>query len=487
MSTPDFPSWSGPFKTQIHRLRTVSTSALHQFELLFQPFIPRHLLAQEDQGPHSRNRCWNLRLVFWSFLWQVAQSGASCREAIRQAQSLCQLQGGCVPPATTSPYCQARSNIPLERLDSIQQSLCREAEEGLAQRDLWCGHRVRAVDGTTATLADTPDNQKAFPQQSVQKPGCGFPILRLVALFSLATGLITAWVTGNWHQHELMLVQSLWDHLAANEVLLGDRGFCSWGLLAQCLHRNVHAVFRLRGSRRGDFRRGRHLSKHERLVRWEKPSRRPRSIPEQEWLQLPEFIDLRLVRCTLEVPGYRTRQVILVTTLLDNVAYPPEALSELYRRRWSMELTLRHLKTTLQMEHLSCMNPDNVQRELRMHLLVHNLVRRILLQAARVHRVPLSRMSFAGALASCRRYAEALLQTTSKRKRQQLFNEMIRVIADDPVPDRPGRREPRALKRRNKPYPFLTCHRALYKEIPHKNRYWTGGPCRRKRQRITMP
>lgn len=483
-NTPCFPTWSSQFRRELQRVRTLTGSALHQFELLFQPFIPRHLLAQEDEGPHSRDRCWNLRLVFWSFLWQVAQAGASCREAIRQAQCLCRLQGDRIPPDTTSPYCQSRGNLPLQRLDDIQGALCQEAEEALAPRDLWCGHRVRVVDGSTVTLPDTPENQQAYPQQSAQKPGCGFPILRLVALFSMATGLLTGWVTGNWHQHEMMLVQSLWDYLRPNEVLLGDRGFCSWGLLAQCGQRNVHAVFRVRGSRRGDFRRGRRLSKHERLVRWEKPRQRPKSISEQEWLSLPEFLDLRLVRCTLQVKGFRTTQVLLVTTLLDNVAYPPCALSELYLRRWNMELTLRSLKSILQMEDLSCMNPENIERELRMHLLVHNLVRRIMLQAARVYRVPLSRMSFAGALASCRRFGEAMLQTKSKLKRRQLFDEMIRVIAADEVPERPGRREPRVLKRRNKPYPYLTTHRHSFREIPHRNRYWEGGPCTRKRQRI---
>jgi Transposase DDE domain len=270
----------------------------------------------------------------------------------------------------------------------------------------------------------------------------------------------------------MMLVQSLWDYLRASDVLLGDRGFCSWGLLAQCLHRNVHAVFRIRGSRRGDFRRGRHLSKHERLVRWEKPRQRPKSIPEQEWLTLPQFLDLRLVRCSLQVKGFRTTQVLLVTTLLDRVRYPLGALAELYLRRWKMELTLRSLKSTLQMEHLSCVKPENVERELRMHLLAHNLVRRLMLEAARVHGIALSRVSFAGALAACRRFGEAMLQTASKRKRKKLFDEMIRLIAEDPVPERPGRREPRALKRRNKPYPLLTSHRRRYREISHKNTYW---------------
>ena len=179
--------------------------------------------------------------------------------------------------------------------------------------------------------------------------------------------------------------------------------------------------------------------------------------------------------------GFRTRQVTLVTTLLDPVQYPLFALSELYQRRWEMELTLRHLKTTLQMEHLSCKNPANIERELRMHLLVHNLVRRLMLEAARHHRQPLGRISFAGSLAAARRYGEALLQAQSKRQRRALFEDLLRVLAADTLPDRPGRREPRAVKRRPKPYPRLMRHRRSFREIPHQNRYWSGRPRHKKR------
>jgi len=130
-----------------------------------------------------------------------------------------------------------------------------EAQEALTVKDLWCGHRVLAVDGSSLTAPDTPANQKAFPQQSVQKPGCGFPILRLVALLSLATGMLTAWATGTWHYHEIGLLQTLWDFLRPGDVLLADRGFCTWGLLAQCQHRRLHALFRVKGALRSDFRR----------------------------------------------------------------------------------------------------------------------------------------------------------------------------------------------------------------------------------------
>jgi hypothetical protein len=481
--TPDFPSLAGGFASHLHRLRTTTGPAIHQLEALFSVFVPRWHLAQQDEKEHSRDRRWNLRLIFWTFLWQVAQAGASCREAIRQAQALCLANGRPLPPDTTSPYCQARAIIPLDRLDQIHNHLVTEAEAGIAVKDLWCGHRVLAVDGSTVTAPDTPENQAAFPQQSVQKRGCGFPIIRIVAFLSLATGLLTAWATGNWHQHELSLLKTLWDCLRPGDVLLGDRGFCTWGLLAQCLHSNVHAVFRVRGKRRSDFRQGKRLSRHERLVQWRKPAKPADTISPELWAALPEILTLRLVRCRIDVPGFRTRQIILVTTLLDSRKYPPAALGMLYYRRWAMELTLRNLKTTLQMDELSCKTPGNLEREIRMHFLVHNLVRHLMLQAARLYRIPLDRVSFAGALATARRYGEALLQARSERSRRALREELLRVIAEDLVPDRPGRREPRAVKRRPKPYPRLMSHRSKFREISHQNRYYKNsifGPKYRK-------
>ena len=481
--TPDFSPWAQTFRTQVHRLRTTTGATLHQLEALFSRWIPRHRLAQQEEKAHSRDRCWNLRLVFWTFLWQVAQVGSSCREAIRQAQGICRLNGRTIPPNETSPYCQSRGNIPVEVLRQIHQGVVDEAEEVVAQKDRWCGHRVLAVDGSTVTLEDTPENQDAFPQQSVQKPGCGFPIMRLVALFSLATGMITAWATGNWLTHEIALFQLLWEHLRAGNILLGDRGFGSWATLAQCRMLGIEGVFRLHGSRKADWRKGKRLSRDERLVQWVKPLLRPRYLSAEQWAQFPPILELRLVRCRMSVPGFRTQEIILVTTLLDRVKYPQAALSALYLRRWDMELTLRHLKTTLQMEHLSCKTPNNVERELRMHLLMHNLVRRLMLESSRRVGVPLSRISFAGALAVARRYGEALLQARSKRKREELTNELYRVLAEDLVPERPGRREPRAVKRRPKPYPRLMRHRSKFKEIPHQNRYWKGSPCRKKSRR----
>lgn len=471
MTTPDFLPWTGAFARQLKSCRRRSAGALHQLELLFGPWIAPWLLAQRDEGDHSRDRCWNLRLVFWTFLWQIAQAGASCREAVRQAQTLCQINGQRRPDKATSPYCQARALLPLDRLQQIHERVVDQADQIIGSGQLWCGRRVLIADGCTVSAPDTPENQKAYPQQAMQRPGCGFPIIRIVVLLSLATGMLVGWATGNWFEHEVPLLQTLWDYLRPGDVLLADRGFCNWSLLAQCLQRQLDAVFRLKGSRRGDFRRGRRLSHDERLVQWRKPPEPAWTVSKKLWAQLPEVLTLRLVRCRLSIPGFRTRQVTLVTTLLDSRAFPPSKLAELYYRRWSMELSLRNLKITLQMDQLSCKSPSNLEREIRMHFLVHNLVRRLMLEAACRYSVSLQRLSFAGSLASARRFGEALLQVRSRRQRRNLLNQLLRLLAQDPVPERPGRREPRAVKRRPKPYPLLNKPRHRFREISHQNRY----------------
>ena len=221
MTTPDLPAFAPLFAQQLQQLRTTTQAALHQFQALFEPWIAPYRLAQQDQGPHSRNRCWNLALTFWTFLWQVAQAGASCREAIDQADNLCQLQHRPRPSPKTSPYCQARGQLPLERLDDIHQAVVSEAEAASAPRDLWCGLRVHVVDGTTLTAPDTPENQAAFPQQKGQRPGCGFPILRLLAFFALATGMITGWIHGAYGQSELALLQTPLGRTTSGRTLAG--------------------------------------------------------------------------------------------------------------------------------------------------------------------------------------------------------------------------------------------------------------------------
>lgn len=476
MATPDFPSWAGHFQRAHQKFFTPAQQSIHQLELLCAPWIPAWRLAQQDEKDFSRQRQWTLRLTFWCFLWQVARAGSSCRDAVRQAIALCVSQGLPAPTDDDTAYCGARAKLPVERLDEIHRQVVQDAQGRVTQGDLWCGRRVRVIDGTCVTMADTPKNQATYPQPNTQKAGCGFPVARILASFCLATGMILHWVTGHWYQNELSLLAALLESLDGGEVLLGDRGFGNFPVLAQCRARGVDGVFRANtAKRRLDFRRGKPLGKDDRLVVWSRGRTTPRYMTAEYWAQLPDQITVRVVRVQAHVPGFRTRSVLLVTTLLDPVKYPPQALAQLYLRRWEMELCFRHLKTTLQMDHLRCKSPALVERELRMHFLSHNLVRRVALEAARRHLVPVQRISFAGALGSIDPFAHACLRARSRRRQDQIRQQLYQLLASDLVPERPGRREPRARKRRPKPYPLLTAPRHGYQEIPRRIRRTRSG------------
>jgi hypothetical protein len=471
MATPDFPLWARDFSCAYAKFRAPAQGSVHQLERFCAPWIPAWRLAQQDEQDFSRARQWTLRLTFWCFLWQVAQVGASCRDAVRQAMALRAAQGLPAPSDDSAAYCVARAKLPVERLEEIHGQVVQDAQGVVRQGDLWCGKRVRVLDGTCVTMADTPANQAAFPQASVQKAGCGFPVARILASFCLATGMILHWVTGHWYQHELSLLAALLERFEAGEVLLGDRGFGNFPVLAQCLARGLEGVFRANTAKRQvDLRQGKRLGKDDRLVVW-RHGPKPKYMTAQYWAQLPAEITVRVVRVRLWMPGFRTRSVLLVTTLLDPVNYPPQELARLYRRRWEMELCFRHLKTTLQMEHLSCKSPAMIERELRLHFLSHNLVRRVALEAARRHRVPVQQISFAGTLGALHPFAEACLRARSLKAQQRIREQLYQLLANDLVPERPGRREPRAVKQRPKPYPLLTAPRHRYQEILHKNRY----------------
>jgi hypothetical protein len=442
---------------------------LHQLAALFTRFLPHHMLCPTEQGACSRQRQWPLRLTFWTFLAQVLSPGSACRAAVRQAQAHARLEGRPVPADEDSAYCQARRRLPEEFLTQCVQRVARALEQGVAQAQQWCGRVVKVLDATTLTAEDTPANQKAFPQHPDQAPGCGFPLLRLAGLFGLASGALLGWATGDYWQSEMALAASLWELLAPGEVLLADRYYGCYRVLALVRQHGADAVCRLHGSRRADFRRGQRLGPLDRLVTWTRPKEVPAGLSLQEWLAFPATLTVRLVRVRVEEKGFRTRRVTLVTTLLDPEKYPVCALAALYRRRWQVELSFRQIKTALSMEHLAVRSPEMIARSLAMHLLAYQLIRALMQEAAQSWDVPLGRISFQGAVDGARHFGEALLRARSWRARQAVLAELLRILAADAVTERPGRREPRALKRRPKRYPRLDGPRRQYREQPQRN------------------
>ncbi len=469
--TPFFPAWRArlaPLKAAIQNARS---QPLPYLQGLFGPWVSKEALVPPQRGPGSRRRVFPLELTFWAFLSQILNPGASCREAVRQVLALFCLAGKDTVDEQTGGYCQARQRLTLSRLQQVMGRIAQAAGGAFPKRRLWRGREVKVVDGSTATLPDTSANQKVFPQQRMQKPGCGFPIMRFVGLFSLATGCLVGVVTGSYYDAELSLFRKLWHFLKPRDVLLADRHFSDYGTLAALWNWGVDAVMRMNQQRPRDFRQGQYLGPGDRLITWKKPAQRTRTVSLRLWASLPEILTLRMIRVRCATKGFRTRELILVTTLLDPEKYPAAEIAQLFLQRWNVELFFRDLKTILKMEHLRCQSPTMVQKELFMHLIGYNLIRAVMLQSAHRHDAPLERLSFKGSVDAVRQYGTAISQAKTKAKAARLVRELLRVLAADLVPHRPGRQEPRAVKRRPKPYSLLTKPRHQFAEIPHRGKY----------------
>jgi hypothetical protein len=474
MNTPFFPAWRarlGPLKSTFHQLRSRPLLHLHG---LFGSWIPQDTLAQEKQGLNSRERVFPIALTFWAFLSQILNPGTSCREILRQVLALGCLQAQEPADEQTAGYCQARKRLPLRRLQQILGQIAQNARRRCPKSRCWLGREVKAVDGSSATMADTPENQKVFPQQRAQKPGCGFPIMKFVGLFSLTTGCLLSVVTGSYYCAELSLFRKLWHFLKPRDVLLADRHFSDYGTLGHLWNRFVDCVVRMNQARPRDFRQGLYLGPHDRLITWKKPRQRARTISRTMWASLPAQLTLRMIRVRCAAKGFRTRELILVTTLLDPEKYPAQEIAQLYLQRWSIELFFRDIKTMLKMEHLRCQSPPMVQKEFFMHMIGYNLIRAVMVETVRKHDVALERLSFKGSVDSVRQYSLAIAKARTKNKAAELVRELLRVLANDLVPYRPNRKEPRAMKRRPKPFPLLTRPRKQFKEIAHRSRYRKG-------------
>ncbi len=468
MHTPFLPALRARFAACRRHAQTLRQQSLCQLDLLLSPFLPPGLLSQEDEGPNSRDRIFNKRRTFFGFLYQVLNPKCPCREIVRQIQALLTLQGETPAQTGSSAYCQARQRLTHDTLQLLCAGVAAAAERSAG---LWHGLRPKVIDGTALSLPDTPDHQADYPQSRSQKPGCGFPLLRLVGVFSLATGVLLDFAQGNKHHQELSLLWKLFDQFRRGDLVLGDRGFGSYAVLALLWQRGVPALFRLHHQRPADLRRGKPLGKTDRLMTWPKPREKPSWLPHRLWNKLPNQLTVRVLRYCLHRRGYRSRPLTLVTTLVDAQIYSAQEVAELYARRWQIELWFRDIKTTMGMEVLRCKTPAMARKELVMFLIAYNLIRCLMVQASTRYGADLPRLSFKGTVDSVRQFSVAIAQARSKRKQRQLTDQFLEIIARDRLPYRPGRPEPRALKRRPKPYQLLNRPRHRMKEIPHRDKY----------------
>jgi hypothetical protein len=467
-NTPFFPA----FRSRLAALgRGVSRAlqplrhcTLSQIEAAVGRFVP----AKAFQPSRSeRERPYSLHRTFWCFIWQMLNAHASCREVVRQLQAVLVLQGGRPLDEGNSGYCQARARIPLDLLESTLADTAHAADQLIAPTPFLQGRTVKVVDCSTLTLPDTEENQALYPQPKTQKPGCGFPLLRLMVIGSLRSGAVQHHVRGNWHQSEMRLFHAARPTFAPNEIYIYDRAAGHYVGAAQVRAQGCDLISRVL-VRNIDWRKGKRLGNGERLVVWTKGKQKPKYLSDEEWAQLPDELKVRVIRVRVSHHGFRTRELTLVTTLLDPTLYPAEEIAHAYLRRWRLEMCLDDLKTTLDLDNLRCKSPAMVHRELLALLIAHNLARCVMAQAAHLHGVALERISFKGTLDAFRHFSAALARCRQMRQRRRVWEELLRAIATDLLPLRPNRREPRAVKRRPKAYALLNKPRHQYKETPHR-------------------
>lgn len=449
-------------------------SSLSRLCEIFGPWLPTAVLAPTARGMNSRQRAYPLSLTFWAFLSQVLSPGSSCREVVRKVQAWYAPQDQ-TPDSGTSAYCQARARLPLACLMKLHQTLAAKLSARITPPELWLGRHVKVVDGTGLSMPDTSTNQRAWPQPPGQKPGCGFPVVKLAACFCLASGALLEWVEGTLYEHDCRLLQKLLSAFKKDDVVVADRGFSSFPSLATLLARGVDAVMRVHQFRKLDWRKGQRLGRRDRLVTWKKNQFQGKLWSPAQWAQLPEALTVRLVEIVVAVPGFRTQKLVLVTTLLDAQTYSAEALGQLYFRRWAVELFFRDIKTTLGLDVLRCQSPAMVRKEMVMHALAYNLIRALMQDIAHHYQVSAQRLSFKGTVDALRQWrtlfenAKGPARTTGKLRR--LFYESI---VNDRLLERPERTEPRAVKRRPKNFRLLT--KTRHEMVVERCRKWSQKP-----------
>jgi len=410
--------------------------------------------------------------TFWLFLSQTFSADGSCRAAVRKFLAWRAIEEGATASPNTAGYCKARARLRQADLEKVDTLVTRRVEAAAARQGLWYGRAVKVADGSGLSMPDTPANQAVYPQSRRQKPGCGFPVMRVVALFSLATGVIVGLAKGALSVGERTLFRRLWDLFEPADVALADSGFCGYADFYCLAQRGVDCVMRNHPRRSVGLTPLRRFSKGHRLVRWHKTGRCPQWLDPHEWRAMPDRLTVREIRFSIDIPGFRTKAITVVTTLLDPKAFPRRAFLELYRRRWMAELYLRDIKTTMGMDVLRCKSPGMVHKELLMFRIAHNLVRALMVESAVTYGLSVYRISFKGTLTTVREWAPILAAAPlSRADRQRLTDYFLYYLARDLLPNRPNRIEPRARKRRPKNYQLLNQPRRVFKEIQHRNKY----------------
>jgi hypothetical protein len=456
---PSYQTRPGSFQ---HFLRTFLQDDGAGFrDILTEEQIERVARIQNLSFGAGADNIYSVPLTLWAFVTQVVSESKSCTAAVARVLAWLTKVGRPACDASTGAYCKARAKLTECFLWLLTCDVGRRLEAQVPDAWRWHGKRVVLVDGSTLSMPDTPANQAAYPQSRSQKPGVGFPMMRWVALLGLATGVVLDSAFGPCRGKETgesALFRALLASLHRGDVVLADRYYCSYWLVALLQQLGIDVVFRKHQLRHTDFRTGRRLGRDDHVVTWTKPQR-PQWMDQATYDSLPETLALREVRLQVTTPGCRVKDLVVVTTLHDYESCTKEDILDLYHERWHAEIDLRSIKTQMKMEILRCKSPEMVRKEIWAHLLAYNLVRKVMAQAAAEHQLTPRQISFAGAMQTLNEFRTLLLHA-SAAELPELKNRILTAIARHRVGDRPDRCEPRKIKRRPKGYSRLLVPRA---------------------------
>jgi hypothetical protein len=425
---------------------------------------PQLLELTDAYLPEHRERLYPPTVTLSMFIKQVLEADGSCQKAVNGWAAQRAAEGLSPRSVRTGAYCKARQRLPTEMVIALTREtgnlLCDQANTGWR----WRGRTVKLVDGTGISMPDTPDNQEQYPQSSNQAPGVGFPLARLVGVICLSTGAVVDAAMGPFQgkgRDEHALLRKIQSALCPGNVVLGDALYCSYWLIATLQADGIDGLFEQHGSRITDCRRGRRLGARDHVVSWKKPAR-PHWMTPEEYAACPDELAVR----EFKIDGR-----VLVTTMLDPRKTRKQDLSDLYLRRWHVELDFRNIKTTLGMDVLRCMTPKMIEKELWVNLLAYNLIRLLMAQAAIESGLQPRQLSFKHTVQIWTQWTLLSVGRSQDWQRDILF----KLIAQIRVGERSGRLEPRARKRRPKPYPWLKVPRKLARQQIRELGYLPNG------------
>jgi putative transposase len=426
--------------------------------LVFERFLPASEVAEicERLGYGFRERVYTPVTTLWMFLGQTLSPDHSCRDAVHRLNAWRVERGQPKVDSNTTAYCEARQRLPENVVAELAKRSGRRCQELFGQDWLWKGRCVKMADGFTLTMPDTPANQQEYPQQRSQKKGCGFPIMRCVMMFCLATGAALDIATAPYRGKqtgENSLLQKIIDLLRPGDILLADRYYATFANIHRAYREGYDLVMRSHHKRKIDFRRGFKQGSYDQIVVYHKPARRPVWMSLQEYRDSDDFVLVRHVSYEVKQKGFRVKRIILATTLLDCDVYPIDDLAKLYVQRWQVELDIRSLKTHMQMEHLRCKSPSMVRKEIGAHLIAYNLIRDLIVQTAIRFGTKPQQLSHKGAVQALNAFADKLQATSDRITALEVA--LYESIAEHPIGDRAPRIHPREIKRRPKPYPTM--------------------------------